>query len=157
VTDQLEALSASELDGTVIVAAVSQIVEASVDAYLMVDAGGRILAWNKSAERIFGYSAGEAIGQTLDIIVPERSRARHWEAFFAAVARGETKYADELLSAPATRKDGSRVSIDLAVTMIRDPAGKGVGVAACIRDVTEKRETERQLRARIAELEAASA
>ena len=83
-------------------------------------ADGIIRIWNAGAEAIFGYGAGEAVGKSLDIIVPEKMRDRHWEGYFRVMKTGETKYGNDLLAVPGIRKDGSRVSLEFSVALIRD-------------------------------------
>ena len=102
---------------------------------------------------MFGYPAEEAIGQNLDIIIPEKLRDRHWKGYFQTMATGHTKYGDKLLSVPATHRDGQRLSIEFSVALLRDDLGQIVGISAIMREVTERRNAERELRAKIAELE----
>ena len=131
-----------------------RIVEDAADAILSCDTEGVIRLWNSGAERIFGFSADEAIGKTLDIIVPERLRARHWDGWTHALAAGKSRYgAGELLAVPAIRKDGSTLSIEFTIVMVHDAAGGIAGVAAIIRDVTARWQKEKELRARLKELE----
>lgn len=128
------------------------VVDAAPDGVIVVDRGGTVRYWNGGAERIFGFPAEEAVGANLDLIIPERLRARHWEAFAAAVASGTSRYgADDLLSVPALRADGQRISIEFTVALISGESGIRF-VAAVIRDVTERRATETDLRRRLAEL-----
>ena len=116
---------------------------------------GRIVLWNAAAEALFGYAAAEAVGQTLDLIIPENLRGRHWEGFRTVMATGVTRYgARELLSVPAVRKDGTRVSVEFSIALVRDDAGGITGVAAVMRDVTVRWQQDRELRLRLAELEA---
>ncbi|HET7752411.1 MAG TPA: PAS domain S-box protein [Anaeromyxobacteraceae bacterium] len=131
------------------------IVQTSADAILSCDAEGVIRLWNSGAERIFGFTAEEAIGKSLDIIVPERLRARHWDGWKHALAVGKSRYgAGELLAVPAIRKDGSTLSIEFTIGMIKDASGGVTAVAAIIRDVTARWQKEKELRARLKELEA---
>ncbi len=131
-----------------------RIVEEAHDAIIFADREGRIRLWNTGAEETFGYTAAEALGQSLDLIIPEKHRARHWEGYHRVMATGVTKYGRDLLKVPALRKDGSRASIEFTIVPVRDGAGRMVGVAAIIRDVTRRWGEERALRARLAELEA---
>jgi PAS domain S-box-containing protein len=133
------------------------IVEATPDAVLAVDTEGRILLWNAGAERIFGYTQQDALGATLDLIVPEKQREAHWTGFNAALAAGTTRYGSDLLAVPAMRKDGTRVSIEMTVALLRNEDGSPAGVAAVVRDVTERRNADRELRAKLAELQSRSA
>jgi PAS domain S-box-containing protein len=129
------------------------VVKESAEAIVVSDPAGIIRLWNDGATRIFGYSAEEAMGQSLDVIIPEKLRDRHWKGYFQTMATGYTRYGDKLLSVPATHRDGQRLSIEFSVAILRDDAGQIVGISAIMREVTERRNTEKALRARIAELE----
>ena len=131
-----------------------QIVEGAQDAIIYADKEGIIRLWNSGAEAIFGYSAEEAIGETLDLIVPEKLREKHWEGYSKVMATGVTKYGSELLAVPALNKDDSRMSVEFTIVLLSDDAGKPVGTAAIIRDVTERWQKEKELKKRLAELEA---
>jgi PAS domain S-box-containing protein len=131
-----------------------RIVSEAGDAVIVADRQGVIRFWNRRAEEMFGYSAREAVGQTLDIIVPERHRQRHWEGYHRAMATGETRYGrGQLLSVPAQRRDGSSLSVEFTIALLRDADGRVEGIAAIMRDVTERWQRERALRQRLAELE----
>ncbi|HET9732366.1 MAG TPA: PAS domain S-box protein [Acidimicrobiales bacterium] len=124
--------------------------DAIPDAVVIVDAAGAIVYWNQGAVRVFGRSAEQALGDTLDIIVPERLRDRHWEGFRSAVASGQSRYGpDELLAVPAVRADGTQISIEFTVALLPSDGEGDVHVAAVIRDVTERRNRERELRRRL--------
>jgi PAS domain S-box-containing protein len=115
------------------------------DAIVAADERGIIQAWNPGAERIFGYTSGEAIGQSLDIIIPEQLRARHWLGYRQVMATGESRYGHgDILAVPGIRKDGERVPL-------RDEAGQMIGMAAIMRDVTIRFEEIRALRQKLAE------
>lgn len=116
-----------------------------------------IRLWNAGAEAMFGYSTAEAIGQSLDLIVPERQRGRHWEGYHKVMATGVTRYGKELLAVPAVRKDGTRISLEFTIVLLRDDAGQPMGTAALMRDVTARWQQERTLRERLAALEQANA
>ena len=130
-----------------------QIVEGAQDAIVFADPDGIIRLWNSGAEAIFGYSAEEALGQTLDLIVPEKLRQRHWEGYRQVMATGVTRYGSELLAVPALNKDDSRMSVEFTIVLLSDDAGKPVGTAAIIRDVTERWQKEKELKKRLTELE----
>ena len=110
--------------------------------------------WNEGAERIFGYSRDEALGRSLDLIIPERLRERHGEGYRKVMATGVTRYGDEVLAVPALRRDGGRISIEFTILLVRNEAGDLLGTAAFIRDVTARWEKEKELKRRLAELEA---
>jgi len=132
-----------ELIGQVIVAANSEAVVAS-------DREGLIRFWSPGAERIFGHSAAEALGQSLDLIIPERLRARHWQGYRHVMAGGQSRYSDgELLSVPAQRKDGSQLSVEFTITPIRPEAGDTIGLVALMRDVTARFEETKELRRKL--------
>jgi len=129
-----------------------QLVTQAADAIVYADDQGLIRLWNAGAERIFGHSEAEALGQSLDIIIPENQRKRHWDGFGRTLATGITQYgADSLLSVPAIRKDGSRVSVEFTILPFHGEAGKIVGMAAIMRDVTTRFEELKALRKRVAE------
>lgn len=129
------------------------IVEAMPEAVVYSDRDGVIRLWNRGAEAIFGYREEEALGQTLDLIVPERWRARHWEGYREVMRTGITRYGHELLAVPASRRDGTRISIEFSIILPTDPDGQVLGAVAIVRDVTARREQEQALRKRIAALE----
>ena len=130
-----------------------QIVEGTQEAIIFADRDGLIRLWNVGAEAMFGYSAAEAVGQSLDLIIPERQRGRHWEGYHKVMATGVTRYGTELLAVPAVRKDGTRISLEFTIVLFRDEAGQPMGTAALIRDVTARWQQERALKERLAALE----
>ncbi len=130
-----------------------QIVENAQDAVIFADREGVIRLWNTGAEYIFGFSAEEAVGQTLDLIVPEKLQERHWEGYHKVMATGVTKYGSDLLAVPAMRSDGSRISVEFTVILLSDEAAKPLGTAALIRNVTERWQKEKELKKRLAGLE----
>jgi len=131
-----------------------QIVEGVGDAVIFADRDGIIRLWNRAAEGIFGYTEKEAIGQSLDLIIPERQRELHWKGYGKAMLDGVTKYGSETLSVPAVTKDGERISIEFTINLLRDGNGKVLGPVAVVRDVTAKWVREKELRLRLAFLEA---
>jgi PAS domain S-box-containing protein len=130
------------------------VVAESAEAIVVTDPDGLIRLWNAGATRIFGYSAAEATGQSLDLIIPDKLRARHWKGYRQTMATGTTRYGDTLLSVPASHKDGRRLSIEFSVALLRDDAGVVLGISAIMREVSERREAERALRTKLADLEA---
>jgi len=132
-----------------------QIVENSPDAVVLGDREGKIRLWNAGAVAIFGFSAEEALGKSMDLIVPERLRARHWEGYDRTMATGVTRYGSgDLLAVPAITKDGRTISIEFTIQMLKDAAGGIVGPVAIIRDVTKRFAREKELGRRLKELEA---
>ena len=131
------------------------LVRASGDAIVVADPEGRIRLWNPAATRIFGYAAEEAVGQSLDLIIPERFRARHWAGYREVMRTGQTQYGADVLRVPALHKDGRRLSIAFTVALLTD-AGRITGIAAVVRDETRRWDEEQRLRRRLAELEGRS-
>jgi PAS domain S-box-containing protein len=124
------------------------------DAIIFADREGRVRLWNAAAEAVFGYGAAEMLGQPLDLIIPANLRSRHNEGYRRVMATGTTRYARELLAVPGLRKDGTRISLEFTITLIRAPQGEVLGSAAIIRDVTAHWERDQALRRRLAVLEA---
>lgn len=121
------------------------------DAIVASDREGAIIFWNPGAERIFGFAAGEAIGQSLDLIIPEPQRARHWEGYDRVMASGVSRYgAGDLLAAPGLRKDGTRISLEFSIVLVKDADGQVAAMVSVMRDVTAKFEEMRALRKRLA-------
>lgn len=130
-----------------------RIVSDSNDAIMFADRQGSILLWNRGAEKMFGYSESEVLGQSLDLIIPENLRGRHWEGYFRVMESGESHYSVDLLSAPALRKDGTRISTEFSMVLVKGDDGKVLGVAAVIRDVSARWQREKELKERIRVLE----
>jgi PAS domain S-box-containing protein len=123
----------------------------AADAIVYADTKGVIGFWNKGAERIFGFSEAEALGKTLDIIVPDNLRPRHWTGYGETMRTGKTRYgAGDLLAVPALRKDGRRISVEFTILLVRDESGAISGIAAILRDVTERFEEMKTLRKALA-------
>jgi PAS domain S-box-containing protein len=130
-----------------------QIIEGAQDAIIFADKEGIIRLWNSGAEAIFGYSKEEAIGETLDLIVPEKLREKHWEGYRKVMDTGVTKYGSDILAVPALKKDDSRLSVEFTIVLLKNDSGKPIGTAAIMRDVTERWQKEKELKKRLAELE----
>jgi len=127
------------------------------DAVVYSDAEGLIRFWNAGATRIFGFTESDALGQSLDIIIPPNLRERHWQGYRETMRTGITRYGEgQLLSVPALRKDGARISVEFTIVPFTDEAGRMAGIASVMRDATARFTEMRQLRQRIAELEAAA-
>lgn len=131
-----------------------EIVEHSPLAIILGDREGRVRLWNRGAEDIFGWSGAETLGQSMDLIIPEKHRPRHWDGYYKVMETGVTKYGHDVLAVPALTKDGRRISVEFNVALLKDPDGKVVGAAATIQDVSARWQRDKALRERLAELEA---
>src|SRR5215469_12204073 len=130
------------------------VLAARADAIVAADREGRIRAWNPGAERIFGHTAAEALGRSLDLIIPERLRQRHWDGYRHTMETGQSRYGDgDLLSVPALRKDGATISIEFTVVPLKSATGEMIGIIAVLRDVTPRFEEMRTLRKKLAAAE----
>lgn len=130
-----------------------QLVDALGDGVIVCDAGGAITVWNPAATRIFGFTAADAIGQSLDLIIPERQRQRHWDGYHKTMDTGETRYGSDVLRVPALHKEGKPLSIAFTVAMLYTPEGKVSSIVAIVRDETVRWTDERALKAKVAQLE----
>jgi PAS domain S-box-containing protein len=128
----------------------TRILDDSPDAIVVCDAVGHIRFWNRGAQRIFGFSSAEAVDASLDLIIPEHFRARHWAGWHAAITAGHTRFDDgQILAVPALRKDGSLISIEFSIQFVKDQEGQLEGIVAIIRDVTERYNRDKALRAEL--------
>ena len=134
-----------------------QLVAAVGDAIVVCDAAGAITLWNPAAQRMFGFSEDEAIGKSLDLIIPERQRQRHWDGYHKTMETGQTRYGNDVLRVPALHKDGRSLSIAFTVALLYSDEKKVTSIIALIRDETARFAEERSLRKRLAELEAKAA
>jgi PAS domain S-box-containing protein len=123
-----------------------QVVDNAQDGIVVADRNGTIWLWNAGAQRIFGFSADEAMGRSLDLIIPEKLRERHWHGYRQTMRTGTTRYDREVLAVPAAHKDGRRISLEFTVTLVRDVGGELFGVAAVMRDVTARWQREKAAR-----------
>ena len=130
-----------------------QLVDGSPEAVVVADVRGVIVYWNAAAANLFGYAPAETVGQTLDLIIPEPQRERHWAGYRQVMESGQTRYGRDLLAVPAVRRDGSRLSIEFHVVLLRENSGQLIAIAALIRDVTERWKRDRALQQRVRELE----
>jgi PAS domain S-box-containing protein len=132
----------------------NELVATAADAIIVSDAGGLITLWNSAAERIFGFSESEALGCSLDLITPERHQKRHWDGYHQTMKTGVTRYAYDTLRVPAVHKDGRALSIAFTVSLLHSGTDSPTSIVAIIRDETKRWTEDRDLRKRLAELEA---
>jgi len=130
-----------------------QLVEGSGDSIMVCNAAGLVVFWNKASERIFGFTAKEALGRSMDLIIPERQRSRHWDGYHQTMASGSTKYGADLLRVPALHRDGRTLSIAFTVSLLKTADGVVTGIVAITRDETVRFGDERALRKKIMDLE----
>ena len=130
-----------------------QLLDAVGDAVIAADASGAIVFWNPAATRLFGYAQNEAMGQSLDLITPQRHQKRHWDGYYKTMQTGQTKYGHDVLKVPAVHKDGHALSIAFTVALLHSPDQKVSSIVAVIRDETARFAEERNLRKRLTELE----
>ena len=130
-----------------------QLVEAVGDAIVASDASGFITLWNPAAQHMFGFTESEALGKSLDIIIPQRQQQRHWDGYHKTMATGQTKYGNDVLRVPAVHKDGRMLSIAFTVALLHSPDQKVSAIVAVIRDESSRFAEERNLKKRLAELE----
>ena len=124
----------------------------SSDAIIAADKEGKIFFWNPGAERIFGHTSADALGRSLDIIIPDRLRQRHWDGYRQVMKSGESRYGlGDVLAVPGVAKDGSRISLEFTIIPLRDQAGELIGLAAILRDVTKRFEELRALKQKLME------
>ena len=123
------------------------------DGVMAADAKGLIILWNPACERMFGFTEAEALGKSLDLIIPQRQQKPHWDGYHKTMATGITKYGNDVLRVPAVHKDGHTLSIAFTVSMLHKPDGAVSAIVAVIRDESVKFAEERSLRKRLMELE----
>jgi PAS domain S-box-containing protein len=133
----------------------ARLVQDCPDAVVYADRDGLIRFWNAAAARLFGFAEAEALGHSLDLIIPERLQTRHWQGYREVMAGRASRYADgALLAVPARHRDGNQISIEFTILPLRDMAGALVGIAAFMRDATARFEETRALRRELAALKA---
>jgi PAS domain S-box-containing protein len=133
------------------------LLDSASDAIVATDREGEITFWNPGAERIFGFTAGEAVGRSLDLIIPENLRARHWSGFRHTMETGTSRYGHgDLLSVPGLTKDGRRISVEFTIVLLRNETPAVTGTVAVMRDVTKRFEELRELKRRLAQAGASS-
>ena len=130
-----------------------ELVGAIGDAVIASDPGGAITLWNPAAEHMFGHTQAEAMGKSLDLIIPQRQQQRHWEGYEKTMATGQTKYGNDVLRVPAVHKDGHTLSIAFTVALLHAADGKVSAIVAVVRDESSRFAEERGLRKRLMELE----
>jgi PAS domain S-box-containing protein len=128
------------------------VLKTASDAIIATDRTGIINFWNPGADRIFGFTADEAVGRSLDLIIPANLQARHWAGFNRVMETGESHYGHgDLLSVPALTKSGQRISVEFTIVMLKDEQNYPIGTAAILRDVTRRFEEGRKLKRQLAE------
>ena len=128
------------------------ILNTAADAILATDREGIIRFWNPGAVRIFGFTAEQAIGASLDLIIPERLRKRHWDGYERVMATGSTRYgAGDVLAVPAVTEGGRQISVEFTIILLQDSEQRVSGLAAILRDVTARFEELRQLKRELAD------
>lgn len=119
------------------------ILEQTTDAVVFADPDGTIVRWNQAAARLFGYSADEALGHNLDLIIPERLREAHWTGFGNAMSSGNTRLGGKPALTRAARRNGDKLYVEMTFAVVKDDSGRVVGSVAIARDVTERVQRER--------------
>ena len=114
------------------------IVEQAADAFIFADASGVIRIWNAGATRVFGFGPDEALGQSLDLIIPEKLRGAHWTGYDRAMQSGELRLSGKPTLTRGTHKSGARLYVEMTFALVRDGQGQPVGSVAIARDVTER-------------------
>ena len=122
------------------------------EALIFCDLEGIIHVWNAAAEKVFGFAAAEAIGQSLDLIIPERMRKAHWDGFNQAIARGGVKPGRSSAITRSLHKSGEFIYVDMSFEMVRDASGRMLGSMAVAREATARFTEEKALRKQLAEL-----
>lgn len=133
------------------------LVESIGDAVIASDPSGAINLWNPAATRMFGFTEAEALGKSLDIIIPQRQQQRHWDGYHKTMQTGITRYGNDVLRVPAVHKDGHTLSIAFTVAMLHAPDGKVSAIVAVVRDESARFAEDRALKKRLTELEMAAA
>lgn len=116
----------------------NQMLQQAADAAIYADCEGIIRLWNAAAERLFGFTANEAIGQSLDLIIPEKLRAAHWRGFDAAMASGQTRHAGAPTRTKALTKSGNIIYAEMSFAVVKDDASGEIGSIAIARALAEK-------------------
>lgn len=130
------------------------LIDQVADAVIFADGDGLIQLWNAGAEAVFGYAADEVLGQSLDVLIPERLRSAHWTAFDKAIDTGQTKHGRESMTTRSVHKNGSDLYVDLSFALVKNQAGRVLGSVAVARDITTRFRADKESRRRTAGLEA---
>ena len=124
------------------------------DAIVAADRDGVIRFWNPGAARIFGFAEAEALGQSLDIIIPDRLRERHWAGYREMMRSGQSRYSGgDMLSVPALHKNGGRLSVEFTLSAMKNSQGQVTALVAVMRDVTARFDELKRLRQQAAALD----
>ena len=134
----------------------ASLVHQLADAVIVANRDGVIVYWNAAAERLFGWSAGEAEGRTLDLIIPEKQQRAHWDGYHNVMRTGESRYGTKLLRVPSQHRNGTLLSIAFTVTLLTNLGGEISGIAAVLRDETNRWADEQDLRRRLRQFESAA-
>ena len=130
----------------------SLIAEQISDALVYSDVKGVISGWNLAAENLFGYARSEAVGQSLDLIIPERFRAAHWAGFDRAMGNWATQYGSRPRVTRSLTSGGNTIYVEMSFAVVTDAQGKAIESVAIARDATQRYLDERSLRERLSEL-----
>jgi PAS domain S-box-containing protein len=130
------------------------ILECMSEALIFADTQGVIRIWNPGAECVFGYTAAEAVGRSLDLIIPENLRKPHWEGFDRAISQGATTLGRRSIITRALHKNGQPLYVDMSFAVVKSQAGETIGSTAVARDATQRYLEEKNLRRQLAELSA---
>lgn len=132
-----------------------QLVNSAGEGIIISDPKGNIIYWNAAATRIFGFTEADAMGESLDIIIPENQQKPHWDGYDVTMKSGETRYGTSILRVPAINKAGERISIAFSVALIKDDEDNVTGIAAIVRDETEQFNANRKVKKELSALKAA--
>lgn len=135
---------------------VTRLLDQAPDGVIFANNEGVITYWNAAASRIFGHSPEAALGQSLDLIIPEQYREAHWTGFDRALGDGATKYAGQALATRSQRADGETIYVELSFAIVKDEAGEVLGALSFARDITTRFLSDRDMRRKLRELEAAN-
>ena len=145
----------SDTDNQVSDAVAAAMVKAVPEAIIFADLKGLVRYWNRGAEEIFGFTAQEAMGQSLDLIIPERMRQAHWDGYYKAIEYGDTYSGrGSRVTRSLHKEEGRSLYVDMSFAIVKDHEGKVIGSLAVARDATERFTAEKEMRKQIAALSA---